>query len=191
MTQQKGLTLIELMITISIASILLASGLPAFNHLIEKNRMVSEVNSLHSFLQVGRTKAIEGNVKVTICPSSDGKNCTRDWSNGYILFIDENADRTFDENETLIRKELIANEEISLRWRAFGVKTSLQWHQSGITNHQNGLFEFCYKERPKLARALIVSKSGRIRHSIDNNGNEIHEDSSGEDIVCSYSPPLK
>ena len=184
MKKQKGITLIDLLMGLGIASILLGAGIPAFNELIERKQIVAEVQELRAVLQYGRTQAVEQRKNITLCPSSDGQNCNSDWSNGYILFVDQNGDRTLSSPDELLRYEQIKEESITLRWRAFGVRSSLQWTASGITNHQNGLFEFCFKDRPKLARALIISKSGRIRHSEDSNGNEIHEDSTDEDISC-------
>lgn len=182
--KQQGITLIELILALAIVSILLGSGLPSLNSFIEKSRIVSQVNYLHSILQQGKSVAVTDRKFVTLCPSDDGKTCSKDWSDGYILFLDKNRDRKLDLDETLLSQHSIEHEEISLRWAAFGIKSSLQWHQTGITNHQNGYFEFCYKDRPKLSRALILSKSGRIRHSTDTNGNEIHEDASGDDLAC-------
>jgi len=184
MKNQNGITLIELILALAIVLILIGTGIPTLNEQVEKNRIISEVNKLYSTLQYGRISAIETQEKVTICPTNDGKECSKDWSAGYIVFVDKNNDRNINGDESLLKHYSIENELITLRLAAFGIRSSMQWLETGITNHQNGYFEFCYRERPKLARALIISKAGRIRHSKDTNGNEIHEDSNDNDLSC-------
>ncbi|MCW8876631.1 MAG: GspH/FimT family pseudopilin [Kangiellaceae bacterium] len=181
----KGFTLIDLLFALAILAILINIAVPAFSDLIKKGKIKSESSALYSVLQASRVVAVESNEKVTICPTQTGETCTSEWSNGYLAFIDNNGNRRIDENETVLFQKLVRSEDISLRWRAFGVRSSMQWLSSGITNHQNGYFEFCFQGEPTLARALIISKSGRIRRSADTNGNQIHENSQDDDIVCS------
>ncbi len=179
-----GFTLLELIATISISSILMSIALPSFDNLKSRSEIKAQVQNLQATLRLGRQTAIQNNQKTTLCPTSDGKSCSNDWSQGYMLFIDLNADRNLNHDDSILNLQLNTNENITLNWKAFGYKNSFQWHHTGITNHQNGLFSFCYNNKPKQTRALIVSKSGRVRHSKDSNGNEIHENASRNDLVC-------
>lgn len=180
----RGFTLIDLIMTLGIMSILFGAALPAFDEFLDKQKLISETNKLRGTLHSSRLTAISQNKKVTVCPSSDQVNCHNNWSDGYMAFIDNNGDRQLNQNDELITFNKVQNEKITLRWKAFGGKYSMQWHQTGITNHQNGSFEFCFKDRPKLSRALIITKAGRIRNSKDETGDEIHENSRGENLVC-------
>lgn len=179
-----GFTLIDLMMTIAIMSILFGTALPAFDEFLNKQKVVSESFELRGVLQKARATAITNRVKVTICPTNNQTNCGNDWSDGYMVFIDENGDRHLNETDSLISYNQIQSDKISLRWKAFGHQHSMQWHETGITNHQNGSFEFCFTGKPKLSRALIITKAGRIRASKDENGDEIHENSQGINIAC-------
>ena len=181
---EKGFTLIDLLFALAILAILMNIGFPAFDDFIKRSKMKTESSALYSVLQASRIVAIENNQKVTVCPSQTGEACSSDWSSGYIAFIDTDGNRRIDNSETVLFQKLIQSEEISLRWRAFGLRSSLQWLASGITNHQNGFFELCFQGEPTLARALIISKSGRIRRSADSDGNQIHENAQDDDIVC-------
>ncbi|WP_196137712.1 GspH/FimT family pseudopilin [Aliikangiella sp. G2MR2-5] len=181
---QRGITLIDLMLTISIIGILLGYGLPAFDELIARNKMLASISQLKASLQLGRKIAINEQKKVTVCPLSNTTNCGNNWSDGYQVFVDSNGDNTINENDRLLQKAENTLEDITIDWNAFGNRPTFQWHETGITNHQNGYFKLCYRERIRLSRALIISKSGRIRHSQDSNGNDIHETSSGSDIQC-------
>jgi len=183
-TTNKGFTLIDLLLTIGILSITFGIALPAMDDFIDRGKIKSESMQLRSSLQLARKTAISENKKVTVCPTKDAKDCDKDWSKGYMVFIDLNEDRQLDETDLLIYQSDIKDDRITLRWKAFGARSSMQWHQTGITNYQNGSFEFCFHEKPKLARALIVTKAGRIRPSKDNNGDGIHENSRGDNLSC-------
>ena len=183
-SKQQGFTLIELLFALGIAAILLNIGLPSFQTLLENSKMTAEINQLRGTLQLARESAITQNKKVTICPSEDGLTCSTNWSDGYISFIDDNSDRKNNGSDELIVQYKNTDSDLILRWRAFGVKSSFQWHQTGITNYQNGTFEYCNQKNPELARALFISKSGNIRVSKDTNGDGIHENTSGKNISC-------
>lgn len=182
--KQTAFTLIELIITLTIIAILANISLPSFNGLVDKTKISAEVNALNGMLRSTRSLAISQLKKVTICPSQNGTECSKEWSDGYMAFIDLNGDRQLNQNDQLVQEHKIESKRIRLRWRSFGARNSLQWHQTGITNHQNGSFEYCYIDKPKLARGLFITKAGRIRLSKDTNGDDIHEDAKGDNIQC-------
>jgi len=180
----KAYTLIELLITLSIISILLGYALPAFSNLLDKSNVDANSQRLVQVLQLARTTAITNNRKVTLCPTETGNNCSSDWSKGYVAFTDLNGDREINEQDEILFQFISIDQKTSLSWKAFGHKKSLQWLQTGITNHQNGSFELCYDNKEKLARGLFITKAGRIRFSKDTNGDELHENSIGGSIKC-------
>lgn len=181
---QDGITLIDLVLTLSILSFLLTAALPSFEKLLNKNKITAEVMQLRSNLQLARSTAITKNKKVTVCPSNNRKDCSKDWSEGYIVFIDNDQNRVFSDNDLLIYNHQTQEESLKIKWRSFGVRTSLQWHETGITNQQNGTFQLCFKDDPELTRALIITKAGRIRLSKDTNGDNIHEGANKKNLTC-------
>ena len=184
MKKKTGFTLIELLMVISIMAILLGVALPSFSNLLERKKVSSNVQRLIQTLQMSRLKSITDNVKVTICPVNKSLNCASDWSKGYISFVDADGDRQYNGDDQLLFQFYSEDEKSRLSWRAFGHKKSLQWLETGITNHQNGSFEFCYNDDLKLARGLYITKAGRVRYSKDSNGDGIHEKVNGSPINC-------
>ena len=67
----RGMTLIELMITISLLAIVIAIGLPSFTGAINGSRLSSAANELSSALQVARAEAVRRNRSVVLCRSDD------------------------------------------------------------------------------------------------------------------------
>lgn len=84
-----GFTLVELIITIAIAAILLAVGIPSFQEIIKTNRMAANVNEFIAALNLARSEAIKRGVAVTVCKgTSTGCINSSAWQNGWIVFSD-------------------------------------------------------------------------------------------------------
>ena len=183
-TSTKAFTLIELMLSLSIVSILLGGAIPSFSNIIENTKVDSNLQTLTQTLQLSRISAITENSMVTLCPSSSGMNCDSNWSSGYISFIDHNGDRQLNEKDTILTQVNNIDKKLVIYWKVFGNKKSLQWLSTGITNHQNGSFILCYNNKKQNARGLFITKAGRVRFSKDSNNDEIHENAVGKAIKC-------
>lgn len=96
---QKGFTLIELMMVIAIAAILLAVAVPEFTSLMRKNELRAEFSKIHSTLAFARSEAVARNEHVAICSSSNGLECngSDDWVDGWIVFVDRDESGTLTE----------------------------------------------------------------------------------------------
>ena len=93
MKNQTGFTLIELMITLAIATILMTVAVPSFNDTVTNNRITTQTNDLVSALNLARMEAIHRGTSVSICPSSNQTSCSgsNDWSTGWIVYEDTNV----------------------------------------------------------------------------------------------------
>ena len=89
MRQQRGFTMIELLITITIAVILLTIAAPSFQSFIAQNRVESASNQLLASFAYARSEAIKRGARITVCKSSDAANCGgAGWEEGWIIFLD-------------------------------------------------------------------------------------------------------
>ncbi len=68
----KGFTLIELMMTVVVASIMLAIGIPAFLNLSERTSVATTSNELLAAVLLSRSEAVRQNADVTFTPRADG-----------------------------------------------------------------------------------------------------------------------
>lgn len=109
--KMSGVTLIELVVTLSIAAILLAIGVPSFQNIVATNRIASLTNELSSALQLARSEAVTRGKTVTVCKSNDVSasapscNTVEDdgWQNGWVVFVDDNNDGDLDSGELALR----------------------------------------------------------------------------------------
>lgn len=182
-----GFTLVELMVSLSIAVPLMLIGTNNIKPLILKNKMTNHVNTFVSMQHLARQTAIFRQSLVTLCASEDGERCLSKihWQKGMLIFTDNNGNRVIDNDDHIVHfyKTEVTNLEIT--WRAFQNKSYLQFNAIGWTENQNGTFRFCFNDESDIFnRALIINRAGRLRLSIDSNDDGFHEDANGDEITC-------
>ncbi|WP_050984671.1 GspH/FimT family pseudopilin [Thiorhodococcus drewsii] len=86
-----GVTLIELVVTLSIAAILMTIAVPSFQDLIRNNRASAQVNEFLTALNLARTEAVKRGASVSVCSSTDSTTCrsssVTNWADGWILYV--------------------------------------------------------------------------------------------------------
>lgn len=85
---QKGFTLIELMVTIVVLVIALGIAVPNFTNQIRNNSSTSLGEEFVSALNFARSEAVKRGGRVSVCATNDNANCTNDWSDGWMAFVD-------------------------------------------------------------------------------------------------------
>lgn len=96
--KQFGFTLAELMITVAIAGILMAIGMPAMRQFVQNGRITAVNNELVSVFMAARSEAIRQNTATCVCPSTNVNAATPvcaangNWETGWIAFSDFNGD---------------------------------------------------------------------------------------------------
>ena len=88
-TPNRGFTLIELMVTLSVAAILMTIAVPNFQSLLANNRMAAQANDMIASLNMARSEAVKRAANVTVCASSNSTTatptCTGGWAQGWIV----------------------------------------------------------------------------------------------------------
>lgn len=85
-----GFTLVELMITLVIASVVMALAVPSFDAARVSAQVSSYANALVASAQLARSEAIKRNTTLQMCVSSNGTSCDATsaaggWENGWII----------------------------------------------------------------------------------------------------------
>jgi type IV fimbrial biogenesis protein FimT len=103
--RQEGFTLLELIITIAIASLLTALAIPSYQYVMNDNRMAGEVNDLLAAMQYARSEAIKEGSDVVVCSSTSGTACSGapNWQTGWIVFSDPDNNGTLEAGETILK----------------------------------------------------------------------------------------
>ena len=156
-----GYSLYELLMTLLLVSVTFALGVPSFGRIAADQRLRAQIDPLFHAIHLARKESIVRRRVVTLCPSPDGETClgATDWSQGFILFVNEDRDYPAqrDDGETLLtrhrgdsRVQVTANRR-SFTLRGTGLRAT------------NGTLVFCDRAGRSENRALVVSYTGRPR----------------------------
>lgn len=89
-SKNKGFTLVELLVTLSVVAIVISIAAPSFNQQIRNNKSITLTDEFVSALNFTRVEAVKRAHRVSLCPSTDGTSCAGndDWDKGWIAFVD-------------------------------------------------------------------------------------------------------
>lgn len=165
MKLQKGFTLIELMITLSIASILMGYAIPNYNQLKLNKFIDSERDRLTVSLHYARTYAITHQTYVIVCPSLSGEDCDNqsNWNEGWIVFSDSNRNRNLDGSDKILRFEDAMKSEIKSTSSIYRQK--IRYDGMGASPGTNLSINFCDVRGQEFAKSIIINNVGRVKQS--------------------------
>lgn len=162
MCKSAGVTLVEVLTTLSVLVVLTTLAAPSFHSLQLDARRTAAVNGFVHSVFLARSESIKRGELVTLCRSSDGQQCNYgagDWSTGWIVFVNLDRDEPplRDVTEDLVFSVAAwPGARISSNRPAYSFRPATQ----GVVN---GTLVFCDARGPAHARAVIISHTGRPR----------------------------
>lgn len=169
----KGFTLAELLISMAVGAILLSVGVPSYTSFVQNSRQVTAANELLASMHLARDLAITRNVRVTLCPSSNGLACeAAGWDAGWIVFPDPDDSRTVGADETIERAVIgvPAPSLTSGEFADFVVYRPNGRAMADTVADNSGEFTICDRRGAAHARVVAIDFSGRpqvSRHLLD------------------------
>jgi type IV fimbrial biogenesis protein FimT len=162
-----GLTLIELLIGLAIASILACLAVPVYSDWIADYQVLNHAQKLAGTMSIARTEAVKRGRPVNLCKSADLRDCatTGGWEEGYIVHVDGDRDGAVDAGERALRVEGPATPGITIRGNR-PVADYVSYTGLGTTRLlrgglQMGTFTVCKSGRRSVD--VVLAHSGRPR----------------------------
>jgi len=156
-----GLTLIELLATLTLVAVVSMAGVPAFRDLVMDQRLTTQINGFVHGVFLAKQSAHTLQTETVICKSPTGLRCepNADWTDGWLVFA--NLDRDYpahvDQGEPVLtvgdsfhNGSILANRREFI-FRAFEIRST------------NGTLVFCDERGAEFAKALVISYTGRPR----------------------------
>jgi len=171
MKTQNGFSLIEIIVTLSIAAVLLSLGVPAFQSYTQNSRQTTVINELASALQLARNGAITRRARVTLCKSANGQDCVSDgaasdWTQGWMIFADSNSNNTRDSGEDILRVHGAVQGNVTLSGGT-AAANRVSFDPRGLLASGNGTITYCDSRGNSSASALVFSRAGQVRFEND------------------------
>ena len=158
-----GLSLIELLVTLSIFVILIATSAPVLKTLIVNNRVATAADELYGSIMLARSEAIKRRHPVALCSTVDNRTCDEantGWQSGWLVFTDAAKDDLLNDDDVLLRRVSGQAQLLSIVWnRGF----SLGFNSQGQTS-KAGTFKVCDQtgSSPESI-TIVISMAGRMR----------------------------
>jgi len=163
----RGFTVAELLITLSIAGILVVIGVPNFTTMIRNNRMSTQINEMVAEVSFARSEAVKRGMPVTVCKRNTAGNACNNagtWLDGWIVFSDINSNGVVDAG---------ADEVLRVHGALAGL-TGINYSRNNIRFNANGsavgggtdTISFCDSRGINYAKGLAMSNTGRLRKAV-------------------------
>lgn len=154
--REKGFTLLELMVALTVLAILLGIGVPSFNAFIESSRLRTAVHDLNTAVLTARSEAVSRRQDAIACRANATNTACEfgsDWSQGWIVAY-QDAGTDF---------EVAADIEVVRIWDAIDVAAS--GAANGFVFDRLGAAESVVAldiQNDTQSRCLSVNISGRV-----------------------------
>ena len=179
----KGLTLLELIITISLFMILISIGVPSFFQTIEQQRSDTTIANIRRTYQFAREYAITNKRNVYFCGSDTLTECKRAWKKYTVVFIDTDGNQHPSPSEILHTTQLNLK-KASMKTRGSSNKIHAVLTASGTAKYTGSMIYCPASGDADFANRVTWNRIGRIYTGIDKNGDGKVEDTNGRPIKC-------
>jgi len=151
--KQTGFTLLELMVTLTIAGILMAVAMPSYRDFTMNNRLTTATNDFVTTLALARSEAIKRSEGITICSSDDMATCTATaWNEGWIVLVTSSSE--------ILRVHEPIEPAITITNAA--TNTSIEYRPTGFLNGGTAnTFDLCDNRTGETGRQIVISGTGR------------------------------
>jgi len=149
--QNRAFSLIELLVTLTLITLLGSVALPSLASLVERNRIQSLRANLQAQLHHARASSVLHNRDVEVCGSSDGQNCDDQWQQGWLLHVVG--------TKQVIGQHLLSPQD-RIMW--MGATTRIRFHGNGTSPLGNGRFYIC-DQHLAVALQIVINRQGRFR----------------------------
>jgi len=183
---QRGVTVIELMVTLAIGAVVLGLAVPGLQESAVRTRLDSAAQEFFTSAQFARSEAIRLGEEVTL--RRNAMTASGNWENGWTIFVDANGNGVLDAGEQVIRDGAPLMAPLSLNASA-GVSDFLTFNRDGRPTRGGGAFVLCHG--PSLtegaqprSRAVLINGAGNVRMAQDTDKDGVPETDAGPASSC-------
>ena len=152
--QQLGVTLLDLLTTLSISAILSTTAFSGLIAMKDSFDVIADKNRLLTLIKSARQTAITNNSYATIC-HVENNECS-EFSSPLTVFTDNNNNQTLDSDEVTIALTKISS-NAAIYWNRH---KSIRFEPNGRAGGYNGTLRYCAQDK---GFDVIISRTGRIR----------------------------
>lgn len=175
-----GFTFIELLVSLTILSILLSLAAPSFHRTLTRTAIKTQAWEIRRALELARGLALTQQQIWKVCIANSAAQCVKQTGERLLVFRDSNNDYRVNGSDVLYRDHHLSDLDIKLS--ASG-RLAIRYKPNGEAM-DSGNFLICGKNHlTDFGRQTIIFRSGRVRLSkdIDNDG---YDEKGAQKIQC-------
>lgn len=137
-----GFTLVELMVTVAVASVVVALGAPSFLRALARHAIQAQAEELQDAVRIGRNEAMKRSGPVVLCRTEPARpgHCTDSGGNWqtWILFADLGRSGAFTAGDPILRQHV----DMSSRITVTSPAPAVRFESTGIAHADPGAVAF-------------------------------------------------
>jgi Tfp pilus assembly protein FimT len=159
-TKVFGFSLLEITVVLAIIIGLLVTIVPLARDFWSKNKIDVRVSTILNALKFAQNQALLKHKNVVLSEISDDTG----WSSGMRLFVDEDENHRFDDNDILIREWHWRKSLPLVKWHGFNSDHYLVFTPDLSRGTLSGRFVISiYEQHIEKGKKIIVNRLGRAR----------------------------
>ncbi|MDL0433419.1 GspH/FimT family pseudopilin [Marinobacter sp. TBZ242] len=178
LNQARGVTLLELLITLAIATALMTAVVPGFSNVIANTQVETATDKLIRAAFLARTESIKRGQRVITCLSNTDTACDSSSPAKLLIFADPDRSGAPTSPADIIRTLELKEPAITITYN----RPFLAYLPTGHAAGTNGTFTVCHTSG--IGNMIIISTLGRPRKAIDYDGDGIVEKTPGKPLNC-------
>ncbi len=163
---QQGYTFIEILLVISIMSVILLTSIPNLNTLLTRTEQEIALDRIKNAIELAKSEAFRKNKTISLCPTSNQNTCTYGdtWEVGFMMF--ENPERDTQPAAGAILQLFPGAKYGKIIYDAMG--NQLNIHPDGTTTNI-GNFVYCAKNKGSIKpKGLVLNWVARLYPAEEN-----------------------
>lgn len=175
-----GFTILELLVTLSIFSILSLLVIPSYFGYQSRHNVSLKAWEIKRALELARSTAVAKYLQIKACPSSLHYSCVTESGIKFLVFKDINGDHQWSRDEPIYKD--IGIDDFKVKLSASGGRPFFRFKPTG-ESMESGNILVCNPFKTDFAKQVIVFSGGRIRFSMDKDIDG-YDEKSGKPIDC-------
>ena len=166
---QQGFTLVELLITVSILTVLITLAAPSVSNMLAAQEAKNIRQAIENGIREAKAESLSRRHNVLLCLTDSAGHCNKDGKDKLLLFIDNDDDKGFDAaKDTLIKERALIPKYATTHLRASGRNYIRFSGDSGTPRGFMGHIKYCpLANRTQQKYKVSFSIAGKVSYKPD------------------------